>query len=84
MTSRNRPPSKRRRSKGPRAAATQPPPREGDDRVRLQKVLAALVRLGPPDLATAAMRMSSTALTFSRDGLLLDEHREAVLRASRG
>ncbi|MCA9692521.1 MAG: pseudouridine synthase [Nannocystaceae bacterium] len=41
MTSRNRPPSKRRRSKGPRAAATQPPPREGDDRVRLQKVLAA-------------------------------------------
>ncbi|MCB9394787.1 MAG: DUF2254 domain-containing protein [Acidimicrobiaceae bacterium] len=52
--------------------------------VRLQKVLAALVRLGPPDLATAAMRMSSTALTFSRDGLLLDEHREAVLRASRG
>ena len=52
--------------------------------VRLQKVLASLVRLGPPELAAAAARMSSTALAFSRDALVLAEHREAVLRAAHG
>jgi uncharacterized membrane protein len=46
--------------------------------VRLQKTLAALTRLGDPELADAATDLSRTALVFARDALLVGEHRSAV------
>lgn len=46
--------------------------------IRLQKALAVLTRLGDAEIAAAATSLSRTALVFSNEALVVDEHRSAV------
>lgn len=50
--------------------------------IRLQKVLAAISRLGHPELAVQAGALSKTALDLSDTALVSEEHRRLVRAAS--
>lgn len=50
--------------------------------IRLQKTLAAVVRLGRPDMTAAALDMSKTALALAEQALITESHKERVRAAA--